>query len=248
MALRGLGLFGISLFVAGCAVRVFSPPTGSYPIESAAPLKDGAQSVSGEAFGGGAIFGPEVFSFRSNYRRGVSERLELSASPSMIWIAGGRPGDSHPGIYALRVGAKLRLFHFVSLTGGLGGGASAAGGFVSPDVGLVTAWENRFVVPFASVRGIFSQPLNARRVHFTLDDDAADGGEDTDVEPDTHRLKPRSTFGTQLAVGVKLPLTYERDARVVPSVSCAFGLTTLDDTAGRRQTYGGPSCAVEVVF
>jgi hypothetical protein len=210
MALRGLGLFGISLFVAGCAVRVFSPPTGSYPIESAAPLKDGAQSVSGEAFGGGAIFGPEVFSFRSNYRRGVSERLELSASPSMIWIA--------------------------------------AGGFVSPDVGLVTAWENRFVVPFASVRGIFSQPLNARRVHFTLDDDAADGGEDTDVEPDTHRLKPRSTFGTQLAVGVKLPLTYERDARVVPSVSCAFGLTTLDDTAGRRQTYGGPSCAVEVVF
>ncbi len=235
--------------VAGCAVRVFSPPTGSYPVESAALVPAGKRAVGAEVFAGGAMFGPQLLSARGNLRYGMSERLELSASPSLLWVLGSRPEDSHPGSYALRAGAKLALLRHVAITTGLGGGASAAGGFLSPDLGLIGAFENRYLIPFASARGLVSVPLNARTVHITTDDDAADGYDDEDFARDHHRLRPRFTYGVQLAVGLRLPLTWNDAERIRPSIACAFGVTSLNDRSSEgKEVYGGPSCALETVF
>lgn len=242
-------LFGVLLLlaVAGCHAYVYSPPTGSFPVESSATVARGKHGVRGEAFTGGALFGPQILSFRGSYRQGVHDKLELSAAPAISHIQGRQAGDSRPNIYALRAGAKYAPVKHFALIAGLGGGASAAGGFISPDLGLIAAYENRYFVPFFTARGLVSVPVRPRSVHFTKGDGANNGLDDEDTEADSYRLTPKRTFGGQLSLGVRVPLRYDEEARVMPSLACAVGITTLNDLS-EDEGYGGFSCAIDAIF
>jgi len=235
-----------TLLVNGCTPHVFSPPAGSFLVESSETVGAGKHGVRGEFFAGGALFGPEVLSARASYRHGVSDELELSAAPAIISVLGGRAGDSSPNVYALRVGAKYAPVKHVALVGGLGGGSSAAGGFVSPDLGVIGAYENPYFVPFVSARGLISAPVAARTVHFTVDDGAGDTDDEDDL-PDEYRQRPELTYGLQLSVGARLPLPYDPIGDLRPSIACAIGITSLYDDR-HDEGYAGGSCAFDLAF
>ncbi len=235
--------------MSACNARVFSPPTGTFLTESSATVGKGRHSAGGDVFMGGALFGPHLLAYRGTYRYGLRPDVDLSASPSLLAVRGAKSGDSHPNAYALRLGIKYAPIKHLALLAGAGGGGSAAGGFVSPDLGAIVAYENPYVIPFGSARALLSAPVSARTVHFTVEDDADDGPDDADSAPDAYRLKPRLTLGVQLALGVRVPLTYDGDSRVRPALACSVGLTSLRDRSERGSVdYSGFDCAVEVRF
>jgi len=246
--MRALGLIAW-MVVSGCNAHVFSPPTGSFPIESSATVGQGKHGVRGDLAGSGAMFGPKLVSARGNYRYGITDKMEVSAAPSLIAVREAKPSDSHPNIYALRLGAKYAPIRHVGVIGGMGGGGSAGGAFLSPDLGVIGAYENRYVVPFVAARALLSVPIQPRTVHFTIGDGAADGPDDEDGEPDVYRLRPKLTLGHQLSLGLRVPLTHDEQRQTKPSLACAAGLTSLRDfTKNGQETYSGLSCAIDVVF
>lgn len=233
--------------LSGCTAHVFSPPTGSFMVESSETVAAGKSGVRGELFSGGALFGPDIVSARGSYRRGITDELELSGALAVITVLGSRPGDSSPNAYAARAGAKYAPVKHFAVVSGLGGGSSAAGGFVSPDLGFVAAFENPYFVPFMSARGLFSAPIAARTVRFTVDDGSGDDEDDADALPDEYRLRPELTYGLQVSIGARIPLFHDPVADLSPSLLCALGITSLYDSQ-HDEGYGGGSCAFDLVF
>jgi hypothetical protein len=116
----------------------------------------------------------------------------------------------------------------------VGGGGSAAGGFFSPDIGAIVAYENPYLVPFLAVRGSISQPIAAQPVNTT-------GVGDTM----TYVSIPELTWIYRGTVGLRIPLWPHE--RVSGSIIGGVGITMLNDrveNAGYLSASGG----AEVVF
>jgi hypothetical protein len=150
--------------LTGCTTDVYLPPARFFPLESAATLPPGETGLQVEGGIHGAVFGVSAESGTLRVRRGVSDGTDASLEVSVLHIDGAGPGDSSPYAFASRVGIKHRVASWLSLTAGLGGGGSAGGGFVSPDLGAIVAAENPYIVPFLALRGTFSQPFAAQPV------------------------------------------------------------------------------------
>lgn len=141
----------VSALFTACSHHVYSPPARMISLETAATLQPGEVGVAFEGNGGGVLaFGGEVAGGTARVRVGQYENFELSGEGSATFVLNEGSGDDHRGIYSARVGSKYRLTDWLSVTGGLGGGGSAAGGFFSPDLGLLVAYENLYFVPFVS--------------------------------------------------------------------------------------------------
>ncbi len=238
----------ILVLCAACNTHIYSPPAGTVPVESPAVVGAGRRSAGGDVALASAIFGPSVAGVRATYRHGLSEQLELSAAPSAVFIMEAGRGDSHGGIYGLRGGLKYAPIRHVSGTVGLGAGASAAGGFLSPDFGLNLGWENRYLVPFAGARMFLSAPIAPRYVHFTTSDDADDGVNDRDGDPDYHRRRPHFSYGFQVSTGLRVPFYWNAEVRYRPSLICAVGGIFLFDTTQEREGFLGGACGFEIGF
>jgi len=234
------------LLCTACNTHVFSPPAGSFPIESAATVGAGRKSVGVDLAFASPVFGPSFSTYRASYRHGLGETLEVSAAPSMIWIAGSSAADSHPGIYAVRAALKYAPIPHVAAAFGLGTGASAAGAFVSPDLGVTLAWENPYLVPFASARAFFSAPIAARRVHFTTGDDADE--HDPDSARDAYFRTPRFSYGVQFGFGLRVPLWRDRLRKLRPALNCALGGTAIYDRAPDKNGMFGFGCGADLGF
>lgn len=76
----------------------------------------------------------------------------------------------HPNAYSARLSLKWAPYVHSALVGGLGGGGSAAGGFVAPDLGVLLAYENDWVVPVFSTQTGVSIPIVPRTVDLSSDD------------------------------------------------------------------------------
>jgi hypothetical protein len=239
-----LALFLVCL---GCNTHVFSPPAGNFPIESAATVGANRNSVGVEASVAGAVFGPALASYRVTYRRGLGEQLELSAAPTVLYVTDSSTHASHAGIYALRSQLKYTPIKYVAPALGLGAGASAAGAFLSPDVGVTVAGENPYLIPFATVRGFLSAPIAARRVYFTTGDDAGDR-DDPDDQPDFYSTRPRLSYGLQLSVGLRVPLYHAVAPALRPALACAVGGTFIYDRTPSRGGYLGGGCGFDLGF
>jgi hypothetical protein len=193
------------------------------------------------------VFGPAVGGARASYRYGLTDMIEVSAAPSVMWVAGSGAGDSHAGIYALRAGVKYAPIRHISATIGLGGGGSAAGAFLSPDYGVNLGWDNRYLIPFAAARMFFSAPIAPRVVHFTTDDDAGDGAHDSDDAPDYHRRRPHFTYGFHVSGGLRAPLVWNPEARYRPALACAVGAIFLHDNS-QHGGFMGVGCGLDLGF
>jgi hypothetical protein len=232
----------------GCNHSVFSPPARAVPLESAATLPRGDTGVALEGAHSGTIFGPEVLSGAARIRHGVSEGLDVSAEATLMRLSGtpAPAADVSRNVYAGRIGAMGQLVSpespwapTVAVTGGLGGGVSAAGGYVSPDAGPIVAWENRWAVPFLSLRGGVSQPVGARSVDTSSVDDGPGRYVDT----------PRTTWIAAATAGVRVPIGWaEPEAgKTRGSLLAGLGFTHLADTRD-DETFAHLALGGEVVF
>ena len=158
--------------LAACTANAISPPGRTTPLESAGGIGQGAVGVQGEAGISGAVFGPSLGHATARVRVGVLERTDVSGEANVVVVRELEPTGTHRGIYSLRGGVKHAFTPNFAVVGGLGFGASAGGGFISPDIGFIAGIGNAYVVPFLSARLIISQPIAPQQV--TLPQDVGD--------------------------------------------------------------------------
>jgi hypothetical protein len=236
------------LLLAACDTHAYSPPAGGFPIESAATLGAGRRSAGADFSWATAVFGPSVSATRASYRHGLTDQLDVSVEPSLIWIEGATRGDSHHGIYTLRGAVKYAPIRHVSGGFGLGAGASAGGAFLSPDLGLNLAVENPILVPFVSARMYLSAPIAPRYVHFTTGDGAGERPDDSDGQRDAYRRLPHFTYGVQLSGGLRAPFWRNPATKLRPALNCAVGATFLYDRSPEHQVFMGIGCGLDLGF
>ena len=219
--------------LSGCTPQIYSPPASPVLLESSATVGKARTAAFANAGGHGALFGPEVVAGQGGLRVGVGDDVGLSATGSTLVALGGESGDPHPGAYALRLGAKYTPIEHLAVVGGVGGGRSAAGGFASPDVGVIGSYENPYVVPFVGMRALLSQPIRAVTIAIQDGDEQA-------------RLTPRTTLGGQFSFGARVPLGPRGSAPAQRgSLLCAGTLTMLADSR-QHDTFTGLQCGAEL--
>jgi hypothetical protein len=201
----------------GCVHHVYSPPARMLPLESAATLPPGEKSVQGELGGVSWIDGATA-SVRA--RRGFTESVDGSVEGSVLHVGRKSSAGTHPNAYAVRAGAKYLVQPWFALGGGVGGGGSSAGGFVSPDVAAIVSWENRWAVPFLSVRGSLSLPVGAREVDVTGTSDTA-----------RFAGKPGRTWIYGATAGLRVPWGFRDPGALRGNVLVGVGATHLSDSA-----------------
>jgi len=222
---------------SACNYQVYSPPARSVPLESAATVPTGTTGIALEGGPGGAIFGPDLAFGSGRIRYAMNDQLEAVVEPSLIHVLDAGDIPTHPTIYALRGGAKLRVADALAFTGGIGGGYSAAGAFFTPDLGAVIAYENPYFVPFLSARGYVSQPVRAREVSLGVDAD------DEGATP--HFATPRFSVGLGLVLGARIP--FANNGKPLGAISLGIGLVSTADHDS-DQTYSGLNAGLELLL
>lgn len=224
--------------LVGCAPHVYSPPARVSALESAKPVaKD--ETSGGVAVGmQGEVFGFETLDASARVRRGVTEHSELGLDANMMRVNDSEAAaDVDPYIWSARAGGKWApalLEDHIALIYGIGAGTSEGGPFVSPDVGAVLAWENPYLVPFASVNGFVSEPLDARPVDVSTHEE----GVGTNVQTAS------TTWGATVTGGLKWPISVG-GSTVAPMVGMSHSL--LSDGAEESQVTG-LSVGTDVTF
>lgn len=205
-----------ALMLSACTPHAFSPPGRTLPLETAAAIGAGNTGIQLEGGGSVELLGPGVVHGTARVRHGVGENTDLNVEGNFAYFVDGDDQiETHRGIYSGRFGLKHAFGEHFALTGGVAGGGSAGGGFVSPDVGFIVSYENPYVVPFASGRLVLSQPLGARAVEF-VDDGVA------------FMQAPQFSYGYALATGVRVPVgPIAQAAR--PAILLGFGWTHIFD-------------------
>jgi hypothetical protein len=224
--------------LVGCNPHVYSPPTRIASMESSKPVAEGKTSGGVSVGSQGEVFGVRTASAVVKVRRGVTEHSEFGVDANFTVVDDSQAAaDIDPNIWSARAGGKWApepLRDYISVIYGVGGGMSEAGQFISPDVGLVVAFENRYVVPFASVDGFVSEPINPRPVDISSKDD----GLGTNIQTASR------TWGATFAGGLKVPIQSGGS-----TVSPLLGLSRSVLTDGEANTdIVGASLGVDVTF
>ena len=121
---------------------------------------------------GGEAFGPGIIGGAVQVRHGVRDNIDVGGEVTAVVALGDQVANPpHRGIYAARAFAQITLVpRWLALHAGLGGGASAAGGYMSPDIGITFGYENPWLVPYLHGNFLVSTPLTKRTLDLTLDD------------------------------------------------------------------------------
>lgn len=220
------------IVLAGCTPHVFSPPGRVIPLEAPATVGEGRTGIQIEGGMSSESFGEPIGHGTARVRHGLTERLEINgeASAMVFTLGDDAMTDAHRGIYSARFGVKGAFGRHFALTSGLAGGWSAGGGFLSPDIGIVTGWTNNFVVPFISTRVFFSQPLNATAVTITDNEE-------------TITAEPQPSYGVSLATGIRVPFGPRGDER--GAFTTGFGFTVISD-GDETKEFSGFNVGVEL--
>jgi hypothetical protein len=215
-------LIALAHALVGCNAHVYSPPARVAPMESSKPVARGQTSGGVAAGTGSAIFGVETHNATARVRHGVTDHSELGVDANLMVVDDSEAAaEVNPYIWSARVGGKWApqpLQDHLGLVYGVGGGTSAGGQFISPDVGVVAAFENPYLVPFVSANGFVSEPINAQPV----DVSNKDQGEGTKV------MTAKTTWGATFAGGLKWPIVVG-GSTVAPIVGLSHTLVTDGD-------------------
>jgi hypothetical protein len=210
------------------------------PLESAATLAPGETGVQLEGAAHGAILGLSGESGTLRVRHGVGEDTDASVEVSVLHIDGTSVAGTYPYAFATRAGMKHEVLPWLSLVAGAGGGASAGGGFVSPDLGAVASYENHYLVPFLSVRGGMSVPFAAH---------AVDTGSASDPVG-KYVYTPQITWMGGAVAGLRVPLGWcgPGPCPVRGSLLGGLGMTYLGYAEGESSLVVSLAGGGEVVF
>ena len=186
------------LIIEGCS-HVYSPPASILSLESARTLKKGKSSIKINGNVNEAVLGAKMVGGSVKIKHGATDRLEVSTEGSVVHVSENFVANIDRNIYSLRFGTKYELAKHLSILGGVGGGFYEGGYFLSPDVGLILAFENRYFVPFASIKGFYSLPVKPRTVDISVDDESLG----TTID------KPDLSVGVNMSAGFRLPLSHK---------------------------------------
>ncbi len=202
------------LCFTGCS-HVFSPPARVNMLESSAVIDEGDHAIAVVPGATRAVWGFNALSLTGTYKQGIGYDVEIGADANVIMISNdsgpsvkGTTGNitktgDNPIVMSGRIRGKWApsfLGENVALTGGLGGGyAPAGGGFISPDFGIILAYENRYLVPYLGLNTFVSQPIGAKPV----DVGREKGAEVAEFE------EAQFSWGYDLNMGLKLPIQHK---------------------------------------
>ncbi len=218
----------VSLLALGqaCTPHVFSPPGRTIALEAPATVGDGETAIQVSGGASGEVFGEAVVHGGARVRHGLTDELELTVDGTAIYFTNrDSPFETsaHQGIYGARLGVKRAYTRHFALTAGMAGGGSAAGGFLSPDVGFVLGYDNPYFVPFFGGRVFLSQPLNTHEIVIV------DNGMDTFHTAQT-------SYGFAIETGGRVPFGPREDR--AGAITGGMGLTLLGDGDERRGFFG----------
>ena len=233
-------LIAVSVSTPACQAHIFSPPARINLLESSATLKEGEQAAAVGGGGSGALFGFSATALAATYKKGVSDQFEVGVDGTFVAV-----DDSHavanldPYIWGGRVKAKWapqKTKGFAAITAGIGGGYSIeGGGYVSPDLGFIAAFENPYLVPFVGVSGFISQPIASKTVDISHDDE----------DLGTRLERPQFTWGGYLNAGFKIPFAIGEGQTL--NIYAEFHSLYLDD-GDEDEFANGFMAGPEIVF
>lgn len=217
----------IVLGTAACSPYLHSPPARMVPLEAAKALPKGDVALQGALAGGAAIWGPSVGAGTLQGRYGFGQGFEGSAEAGFA-VLGQRDTEwntnaSH-ALFAARVGFKYEAVSWFAVQAGFGGGTSAAGGYISPDAGLIFSYQGEKLVPFLGLGYFYSLPLSANEIVFVGDGDV-------------EGLYPDRTNGAFANIGIRIPLTRSSGDSPRTALMIAYRLVA----AVHEESYGGTS-------
>ena len=236
-SLVAVALLAQGILIPGCHAHAFSPPARALPLESSAALGEGRTGLAVETGMDAEMLGPTLLTAAGRARHGLGDGVEVGVEGTVLRVMDRGPARESPNIYGLRAGGKYAPVPHFALGFGLGGGASAAGGFVSPDVEVIGAFENRHLVPFGAARAFVSVPVAPESVDLSSFDDA----------DDPNLQLPRTTAGLTLTWGLRLPIGDPEDDGYGASITAGVGETYLNDGEDWALLSGG-QVGGEIVF
>jgi hypothetical protein len=190
----------LALCVVGCGHHVFSPPARLTHMRTPQPVGAGQLAVRIQGGYDTATFGPTLAAGGVGLRRGLTDQLELELEGTLQRVLDEGSAGTDPDILAARAGVSWTVpgwFDILAVGAGLGGGVSAGGSFISPDLNLVGAYENPYVIPFQSLSPFLSVPLDARVVDLSDPEDPLR----------THLDQPVVSYGIRTAAGIRVPIS-----------------------------------------
>jgi hypothetical protein len=191
---------------------LLSPPAGPPRLESSEPVGQGRLGAGAQFGAHSGLFGPDVTSGHLTARYGFTPRLEAAGSAGFLHVDTWQLVEPpHANAYSGRLSLKWAPFLHSALVGGVGGGASAAGGFIAPDIGILLAYENDALVPVFGVQGGVSVPVAPKTLDLsTPDNRTLDRPEFTTFTTFTLGLvivvSGRPTLKAPARLGIEIPL------------------------------------------
>lgn len=198
---------------AACSAPIVSPPASPIVLESAQRMPDNGIAARGMVGTYGGIFSGGARTATLGVRLGLPNEVETAFDASAYRVSDNDSADVSPNVSrwvgGARVSAswgKLSTSFFRPILG-FGGGYSAGGGFVSPDLGFTLAYENQYFVPFLQARGGLSLPIKPNTIELKIDGETRTG-------------RPETTYMAMVTLGGEEPLS---NAEYAPAL--AFGLS-----------------------
>lgn len=203
----------LALGGAACSPYLHSPPARMVPLEAAKALHKGDFAIQGALAGGAAMWGPAVGAGTLQGRYGFGHGLE-GALEAGFAAAGPRDStwntEARHSVFSGRAGFKYEVASWFAVQAGFGGGGSAAGGFISPDAGIIFSYQGEHVVPFVSGTFYYSHPVNEKPILFRDDDGR------------TELLLPDQTLGVYGNFGLRIPVSGARPDSPRTAISFAY--------------------------
>ncbi|MBA2665032.1 MAG: hypothetical protein H0U74_22285 [Bradymonadaceae bacterium] len=218
---------GLALLLSSaCTAHVFSPPANLAPLESVRVTEEGTHKFAGFASIQEIDFGPRTTTLTLRARRGLGQNLDLGLDAHAVAFDTDRGADQEAErlLGIVRLGGKWSpLDNYVALSAGVGAGAHPGGQFIAPDLGIVLAYENPYLIPFANLSGFLSQPINAQAVDISHREQPIG----------TVVQSPQFTWGATWALGLKLPLTNAAGTAISPYLGLS-GMMLWDEVEHMR--------------
>lgn len=194
---RSLAVLVLCVGASACSPYLHSPPGRMVPLEAAKALPKGDFAIQGALAGGGAMWGPSVGAGTVQGRYGFGHDFE-GALEAGFAVVGARDTEwstsAKRALYSARAGFKYEVASWFAVQAGVGGGGSAAGGYISPDAGIIFSYQGESVVPFVASGFYSSHPINAQPIVFR-DSDSSEV------------LFPDTTLGAYGNFGIRIPIT-----------------------------------------
>lgn len=227
----------ISTAAIGCySPHIYSPAGRVALLETAKTVGHEQRSVGVQA-GRSAVMDFYTDHLTARARYGLSDYFEVGADASFQRYANmpSAPSRTNPTLWSARLAAKWAPEDFndyAAVIGGVGGGTYAGGEFISPDLGLVFALENPYVVPFLTLSAHLSVPLNPQAVDIGVS------------EMSDYFSTPTTTFGFTATTGLRVPIKVGTWT-VAPTVGVT--LTKLSDES-RDDSGVALNAGIDTVF